>query len=90
MKTCLLLFAAAVACFIAGRMVGQTSESPVAVSITAPLGGQVISESGTVLITADSFSAAAPIQRIEFYKDGVLMGVKTVLPRRPEMLKLTP
>ena len=85
MKLCLLLLAAALACLIAGRLFGQ-AVSPVTVAMTSPISGQVVSN--TITLTAEASSTVAPIQRVEFYMDGVLIGTKTVLPRKPEAVRL--
>lgn len=81
MKFFFLLLAAAIGTLVLGQSIG-----PVQVELTAPLSGQVVSN--TITLTAEAFSAAAPIQRIEFYVDGVLIGTQTVLPRNPEGLRL--
>lgn len=49
--------------------------SPVTVEWVSPTNGSVVS--GTIPLTVRASSTAAPIQRVEFYRDGVLIATVT-------------
>lgn len=59
--------------FIVG-IKGATT-SPVTVEWVTPTNGSVVS--GTIQLTVRASSSAAPIQRVEFYRDGVLIATVT-------------
>lgn len=71
MKLCVILLSAALVCLIAAKLFGQAT-SPVSVEIVAPTTGQVVSN--TITFTAIASSTVAPITKVEFYRDGILMG----------------
>ena len=85
MKLSLAFLIGSIACLIAARLFGQSS-GPVTVELVAPASGAVVSN--TFTLTATASSTVAPIQRIEFFVDGILIGTKTVLPRTPTGLQL--
>lgn len=49
--------------------------SPVTVEWVSPTNGSVVS--GTIMLGVRASSSAAPIARVEFYRDGILIGVVT-------------
>lgn len=49
--------------------------SPVTVEWVTPTNGSTVS--GTIMLGVRASSLAAPIQRVEFYRDGILIGVVT-------------
>lgn len=49
--------------------------SPVSVEWVSPTNGSVVS--GTIMLGVRASSSAAPIQRVEFYRDGVLIATVT-------------
>lgn len=62
--------------------------SPVSVEWVTPTNGSTVS--GTIQLTVRSSSSAAPIQRVEFYRDGVLIATvtNTMLANTPSNLRI--
>lgn len=58
----------------------------VSVAVTSPPAGAIVSN--TVAVTALASSTAAPIQRIELYVDGTLLGATNFPPPAPTGLRV--
>ena len=58
----------------------ETPNTPPTVSITSPVNNAVIPNPGSVTITANASDVDGPLQRVEFYDDGVLIGSDTSSP----------
>lgn len=56
-------------------LTGSITPSPVTVDLLSPTNGAVISN--TVTLSAAPFSTAAPITKVEYYLDGVLIATVT-------------
>jgi len=71
----------AVCCLVIGQVTG-----PVSIQLTSPSAGQVVSN--TITLTASASSTMGPIQRVEYYVDGVLVGTHVAFPDRPKNLSI--
>lgn len=61
--------------------------NPVTLTWTTPTNGQVVS--GTIPLTVNASSSVGPIVRIEYSRDGQLIGVLTPNPQAPTAFKIT-
>lgn len=64
----------------------QTNTNAVTVTWVTPTNGQTVS--GTIPLVVNAGSSVAPITRVEFYRDGVLIGTVSNRPSPPTLVTL--
>lgn len=64
----------------------QTNTNAVTVTWVTPTNGQTVS--GTIPLVVNAGSSVAPITRVEFYRDGVLIGVVSNPPTPPVLTSI--
>ncbi len=74
--------ASGVACYALQLALGPTVlPNPVTVEMLSPTQGSTVS--GVITLSSTATSTVAPITRVEFYVDGVLVGTKTNTTQKP-------